>query len=338
MKKFIVFFSLFIFCSQAEAKFYPAIKNLDRSGVAVSSDITTACSNNFVFAYDTATSAWICEAQSGAAGAPSDAQYLVSVADGTLSAEDVVSEGMGIDYTNSVGLGTLSLDLTEVSGDQTIGPGTDLNKTLTFDLSGTDVGLHATSGRIGTGGDFSISGDDLFMATNTDRLTLIADGTNYNPEAIDLGTDTTGNYAAGDAEAGAATTGDSATSFFSTGTIEGARLGEMSKSFVITGVTASGDFGTVWRSDVAITIVGVHVLAVGGTNVVGHLDECDANGGTCAGVDGATDITATTGTNANDDGSLSNPSIDAGDWIGWHTTSVSGTNTRVAVTFEYTVN
>lgn len=40
-----------------------------------------------------------------------------------------------------------------------------------------------------------------------------------------LGTKTSGNYAAGDAEAGAALTGDSATAFFSSGTIEPARLG-----------------------------------------------------------------------------------------------------------------
>lgn len=41
---------------------------------------------------------------------------------------------------------------------------------------------------------------------------------------ITLGTHTTGNYALGDSEGGAATTGDSATSFFSTGTLEDARL------------------------------------------------------------------------------------------------------------------
>ncbi|MBA7634837.1 hypothetical protein ES703_42435 [subsurface metagenome] len=41
---------------------------------------------------------------------------------------------------------------------------------------------------------------------------------------VALTTETTGNYAAGNAEAGAALTGDSATAFFSTGTIEDARL------------------------------------------------------------------------------------------------------------------
>lgn len=155
--------------------------------------------------------------------------------------------------------------------------------------------------------------------------------------AVALTTDTTGNYAAGDAEAGAALTGDSATSFFSAGTIAQARLGTFTRTFVITGVTAAGDFGAVWRTPAAVTITAVVVLAVGGTNVVGQLDECDTNGANCVTVD-SSDITATAGTTATDDNSLSNPSIDANDWVGWHTTSVSGTNTRVSVAFYYTVD
>ena len=43
---------------------------------------------------------------------------------------------------------------------------------------------------------------------------------NVNADSVALTTDTTGNYAAGDAEAGAALTGDTATAFFSTGQIE----------------------------------------------------------------------------------------------------------------------
>jgi hypothetical protein len=78
---------------------------------------------------------------------------------------------------------------------------------------------------LNTVGDITIHGDDLFMGTNTDRFFLIGDGTNYNPEVLNLGADTTGNYAAGDAEAGAATSGDSATAFFGAGTIEHERGG-----------------------------------------------------------------------------------------------------------------
>ncbi|MDI6732312.1 MAG: hypothetical protein QME16_00065 [Planctomycetota bacterium] len=108
-------------------------------------------------------------------------------------------------------------------------------------------------------------------------------------------------------------------------------------AIIINSPTASGD-GAAIRMPYAVTIKAVHALCVGGTNWVGHLDECDANGGTCAGVDGATDITSTAGTNANDDGTLSNPTIDSGDYIGVHTTSVSGTPTRVIITFDYTVD
>jgi hypothetical protein len=63
---------------------------------------------------------------------------------------------------------------------------------------------------------FTASGDAT-IDTTTGAVTIAAN-------AVALTTDTTGNYAAGDAEAGAALTGDSATSFFSSGTLEAARL------------------------------------------------------------------------------------------------------------------
>jgi hypothetical protein len=108
------------------------------------------------------------------------------------------------------------------------------------------------------------------------------------------------------------------------------------KCTTINAATASSDF-LVERLPYAITIRAAHVMQLGATNVVGHFDECDGNGANCAGIDGATDITATT-TNANDDGSLSNATIDANDYIQWHTTSVSGTNTQTIVCFDYTVD
>ena len=107
-----------------------------------------------------------------------------------------------------------------------------------------------------------------------------------------------------------------------------------SRSFVITGATASSD-AAVWRTPTAITITAVHGVQVGGTNVIGQLTECDANGLNPVVVD-SSDITITT-SNVNDDGALSNPSIDANDYVGWATTSVSGTITRCTITFEYTI-
>lgn len=112
--------------------------------------------------------------------------------------------------TGNVGIGTtVPTDLLEVGTQKFVVE------------SGGNVGIGTINPQqlLDINGDLRIGGDDLFMATNTDRFALLGDGTNYNPEAIDLGTDTTGSYAAGDAEAGAALTGDSATAFFSTGAI-----------------------------------------------------------------------------------------------------------------------
>lgn len=69
--------------------------------------------------------------------------------------------------------------------------------------------------------DFDDSGDINFAraAGPPDVLTATV-----RADSVALTTDTTGNYAAGDAEAGAALTGDSATAFFSSGTIEDARI------------------------------------------------------------------------------------------------------------------
>ena len=41
-----------------------------------------------------------------------------------------------------------------------------------------------TTGNVTIGGDLTITGDDLFMGTNTDGYVLVAYGTNYNPVAV----------------------------------------------------------------------------------------------------------------------------------------------------------
>jgi len=69
--------------------------------------------------------------------------------------------------------------------------------------------------------------------------------------------------------------------------------------------------------------------------VVGQLWEYDANGLNGATVD-SSDITGVVDTNVNDDGTLSNAGITAGNYLGWKTTSVVGTPTYAIVTFEGT--
>jgi len=50
--------------------------------------------------------------------------------------------------------------------------------------SGTTTALTFTGANVAVAGDLTITGDDLFMGTNTAGMLLIADGTNFNPTAI----------------------------------------------------------------------------------------------------------------------------------------------------------
>lgn len=103
-------------------------------------------------------------------------------------------------------------------------------------------------------------------------------------------------------------------------------------SFTITNPTATAD-RALGSFPANITIKQIRVLAEDGTNIIGGLDEADANGLNVVAVD--SDITATAGTTATDDGTLTNPTIDANDQLFWHTTSVLGTPTKVVVTVYY---
>jgi len=105
------------------------------------------------------------------------------------------------------------------------------------------------------------------------------------------------------------------------------------QTFTIAAATSSSDF-LLWRAPCAITITGIYGVAIGGTNVVGSFDECDANGANPVAIDGDMTLTSTNTSNT----SLDNASVDAGDYIQWHTTSVSGSNTQTVVSFTYTID
>jgi hypothetical protein len=109
------------------------------------------------------------------------------------------------------------------------------------------------------------------------------------------------------------------------------------KSAIITSPTvAANSSRPMWRQPTAATITGVSCLCVGGTNIKGQAWEYDGNGANGAVIDGSS-LICTAGSNVNDDGALSNPSIDAGDFVGWVTSSISGTVTYCEITITYTV-
>ena len=63
--------------------------------------------------------------------------------------------------------------------------GTDGSSSVTpLDIDMADAGKATFGGNVVVTGDLTITGDDLFMNTNTSGHMLVADGTNYNPVAI----------------------------------------------------------------------------------------------------------------------------------------------------------
>ena len=146
--------------------------------------------------------------------------------DGTSSLTGGVTFGGVITLDNAETIDNTTDDMIEMQG----AGGTD-NTDLRFDLDGTHPVLSSpTDTRIEfaedvtCGGDLTISGDDIFMLTNTTGFLLVADGTSFNPvatsgdvlivssgattiqaNAVALATDTTGNYCATVADAGNST-------------------------------------------------------------------------------------------------------------------------------------
>ena len=88
-------------------------------------------------------------------------------------------------------------------------------------------------------------------------------------------------------------------------------FGKRQVSFVVDTPTDTDDF-LLFKTSQAITITDIHAIVQGGTSISVAVQECSATGTSCVAVDSA--ITADADW-AEDDGTLSNGTIDAGDWI-----------------------
>lgn len=167
--------------------------------------------------------------------APAGSGDITSVGDVASGAAFDGTQGTILTFNNAGGDKTLDYDGTDflfnaplsVDASDPADSGAirlDNNESIAWEASpaGTDVTLLVDSSEIfqfstgvTTAGDLTITGDDIFMTTNTSGAALIADGTNFNPVVISgdvtigttgiaaiqansvaLGTDTTNAYVA----------------------------------------------------------------------------------------------------------------------------------------------
>ncbi len=88
----------------------------------------------------------------------------------------------GITLTTGTGLTTVNSTAITLAGNSTV---LDMTGTGTLGLNTTtNRAITTGSGLFTAGGDLTISGDDLFMATNTSGALLVADGLNFNPVTL----------------------------------------------------------------------------------------------------------------------------------------------------------
>jgi hypothetical protein len=103
------------------------------------------------------------------------------------------------------------------------------------------------------------------------------------------------------------------------------------KDFVVKTPVDADDF-LLFKSQTAITVTDIHCFASGGTSIAVDIQECDSAGANCATVDAA--ITCDTD-GAEDDGTLSNGAIDAGDWVKVVMAAPTGTVNFLTVSIYY---
>ena len=159
---------------------------------------------------------------------------------------------------------------------------------------------------------------------------------NYNMESVSGGTSGYSGYSGKSGSSGySGGTGTNGTSGYSgTSGVSGfsGGAGTYSNSILINFPSGALTAVPVFQFPNASHIIGIDVLLQGGTNIVGNLYAFNSAGGSGSAIAG--DITALAGTVCNQAPAYS---ITAGQWIGWKTTSTSGSPAFCAITVYYSV-
>ncbi len=165
---------------------------------------------------------------------------ITITADGTFEADGTT---ITLDSAGDIDLNAGGGDIFFKEATTTFGSATNSSGELVL-KSGTTTALTFSGANATLAGDLTISGDDLFMATNTSGHILVADGTNYNPVAV------SGDV--GISSSGAVTIASSAveSGMLNNNIISGQT--ELASGLAITDEILVSDAGTIKRMDVSV--------------------------------------------------------------------------------------
>ena len=237
-----------------------------------------------------------------------------------------VTAGVGLSKTSSASEGQtvdLVVATTEIEA-TTWGAGGNASNIWSFNVSGTDWTMTAGSALATFSAGVTVSG-----TTTVGTLAGAIDAGGATSLEVPNGANPTVSVG-GQVSVDTSATSGSALRFY--GDAQYTLPAWQKISFVLLVPVATDDY-SICSFPANITIKQIRVLCLSGTNIIGGLDEADANGATPVAIDA--DITASAGTTATDDGTLTNATVDANDMLNWHTTSISGTPTAVTVTVYF---
>lgn len=103
----------------------------------------------------------------------------------------------------------------------------------------------------------------------------------------------------------------------------------------------NADAVIVWKAPYDLTLTGVDCTATGGTSIVMSIEECSSAGTSCVAAGGASPLLTaaiTCSSGANTSGTISDGTVDSGDWVRVLFGAETGTVTTATISWKYTVD
>ena len=120
----------------------------------------------------------------GVVGGTQTSATITTLTTTTVNASGVIT-GSTVEATGDTATGdNAAIGYTSAEGLILTGQGSTNDVTIKNDADGDVISIPTGTTNVTIAGDLTVSGDDLYMGTNTAGYVLVADGTNYNPVAI----------------------------------------------------------------------------------------------------------------------------------------------------------